>query len=275
MRAKSDAQAPEGRHGARLFAYDGNLVLYGGHDSQGRDLQDVWMFDSMQQAWIRLPLAPVATASAAVADGVLYTIAGTDNVSSELHYLTLPNKDHLQDSQTISWQRFSFPTNPLVPGPRARIAAGLTHISTGHGRNYLTYMFGARQIKVPASSDEKPPAEEEAVNEDPLYWSDMWTCQLASSDHEAKLTSPLDAIKPAKIKDSIRHLFGADSGEHSWGEVEVLPTTDLSSDGGKVHPGPRGFFGYDHTPDKKKIVIWGGINAKGEKEGDGWIIDMQ
>lgn len=274
--ASSTEPAPKPRSGASLFNNHNNLVLYGGHDTTGTPLKDVWVFDYVERTWTQRPEAPVSTPNAAVADGVLYTISASDNMSSDLHLLHLSGKGE----EEASWQTIPFPTNPLTSGPRPRTGGGLLHVTTGHGRNYLTYLFGARQTTAgggaaaSTSTDDKPPSAEEAENEDPLYWSDIWTYQLPSSAHEVK-PSLSDAIKPAKIKDAIRSALGYDSGGHSWGEVEVLPPTDMEGSGGKVHPGPRGFFGCDVMEDGRSVVVWGGVNAKGEREGDGWVIKLE
>lgn len=89
-----------------------------------------------------------------------------------------------------------------------------------------------------------------------------------------------------------------DSGKHSWSEVEILPPGDLQPEAGKLHPGPRSWFGCDVTKDKKGVVIWGGkqhsfprkdqpsllltdnspgtgVNPRGEREGDGWVIRLE
>jgi hypothetical protein len=44
---------------------------------------------------------------------------------------------------------------------------------------------------------------------------------------------------------------------------------------GKLHPGPRAFFGADVMHDEKSIALWGGVNAKGERTGDGWVIRLE
>ena len=58
-------------------------------------------------------------------------------------------------------------------------------------------------------------------------------------------------------------------------EVEVLPPTDLEASEGKVHPGPRGSFACDVMDDGTTVVVWGGVNPKGEREGDGWVIKLE
>ncbi|CAJ2504755.1 Uu.00g121490.m01.CDS01 [Anthostomella pinea] len=250
-------RVPSARAQASLLAHDGNLVLYGGVDSNGSALTDVWHFDCLTKVWNQLPHAPAATTSAAIAQDTLYLVAGTDNLSSEVHHLDIK----LFAEQPPTWGSTSFPTNPLAPGPKARDNGGVVPVSTGFGRNYLLYFFGDRQG--------------DAANGDLLQWSDLWTFQLPSSQPEMKASwNMAEAIKPAKIKDQIRTAFGADTGGSSWAEVEVQVPGDLQASEGKAHPGPRGSFGYDVTADGKSVVLWGGINAEGKPAGDGWIIEL-
>lgn len=274
MQAVDPEKAPKQRRSARLFDYKNSLVLYGGVDASGAELTDVWHFDYVKKTWTQLPDAPISTSHAALWDGALYLVSGSDNMSGDLHFLQLAVKP----DQERSWSTVSFPTNPLTPGPLPRQGAGLLGTSTGYGRNYLLYMFGARQHSpvVSAETAGNAQSEEETKDAAPQYWSDMWTFQLPSSQPEVKATTNIyDAIKPSKMKDSIREALGADSGKHSWADVEVLPPADLDIPEGKVHPGPRGFFASDVMEDGRSVVLWGGINAKGEKEGDGWIIKLE
>ncbi|EME78107.1 uncharacterized protein MYCFIDRAFT_87291 [Pseudocercospora fijiensis CIRAD86] len=255
--------SPAQRSDAKLFDCNNNLVLYGGNDAHGKPLKDVWYYSYTGKQWAALPSAPVSTSNAALNEGVLYLIDGSDHMSSNVHSL------HIDPSgeKEATWSTAPFPTNPLTPGPRPRVGGGLLPISTGYGRNYLFYFFGARQD--PNTTKTASPKE----TEDPTQWSDSWTYQIQSSSPEAKPTfSITEAIKPSKIKDVIREKLGFDSGERSWAEVEVLPPGDLVVGEGKVHPGPRAFFGADVVPEKDAVVVWGGLNAKGEREGDGWII---
>ncbi|KAI1499218.1 hypothetical protein F5X99DRAFT_420032 [Biscogniauxia marginata] len=234
-------RSPPSRSKGRLLAHDGNLILYGGFDSSGSPLTDVWRFDCFTKVWNQLPHAPVATSSAAIAGDTLYIIATSDtNVSNDCHSLEIKLY-----SEPLTWRTFSFPTHPLAPGPRSRENGGLVPVTTGYGRNYLLYFFGDRQGNLP------------------------------SSDLEVKASvNVAEAIKPAKIKDQIRSKLGTDTGLSSWAEVEVQAPGDLQEQEGKAHPGPRSSFGYDVVAEEAKVVIWGGINAKGEPEGDGWIIEL-
>ncbi|KAI0376054.1 hypothetical protein F5Y04DRAFT_274019 [Hypomontagnella monticulosa] len=241
-----------------ILLTDGNsLIVLGGENSSGIALTDAWHFDCSTKTWNQLPHTPAVISSAVVVGTMLYGISGSDALGSEIYHLDVK----LYAGESLAWQTIPFPTNPLAPGPRPRLNGGLVPVTTGYGRNYLLYFFGDRHGA--------------AEKGDLLQWSDLWTFQLPSSDPELKPAASIpEAIKPAKIKDNIRAKFGADTGGFTWAEVEVQPPGDIQTHEGKVHPGPRSSFGYDVTADGRKVVLWGGSNAAGEPEGDGWIIAL-
>ncbi|KAI0173053.1 hypothetical protein GGR52DRAFT_541728 [Hypoxylon sp. FL1284] len=254
--ANHPERMPPARSDACILAHDGNLVVLGGKYDNGEALADVWHFNCFTKTWNQLPRAPAAITSATVLGDTLYIISHSpDSLSSEVHSLDIK----LYAETPPTWETYPVPTNPLTPGPRPRSGGGLVPITTGFGRNYLLYFFGDRQG---------------AAEKDKLQWSDLWTFQLPSSNIEVKATTSFsEAVKPAKIKDQIRSKLGDDSSR-SWAEVEVQPPGDLQAPGGKVHPGPRSSFGYDVATDGRSVVMWGGGDAKGEPQGDGWVIKL-
>ena len=263
--AANSTSKPGPRVNAKLFADGDNIILYGGSNKSHGALADVWRFKVDYGSWVQLPSAPVATPNAVFSNGQLYLVSGSDPMSSQLHHmeLTSPNDEY-------TWESFTFPTNPLIPGPRPRHEGGFLAVSTGYGRNYLAYFLGARE----KPRDTIPPPDDDSA--DIKQWSDMWTLQVPSSNLEPKPSlSIANAIKPAKIKDAIRSALGAESGKYSWAEVEVNPPSDLQIPEGKLHPGPRVSFGCDVMEDGKTIVLWGGEDAKGDLVGDGWIITFE
>ena len=284
--SKKDDAAPRPRTGGKLFNLNNNLVLYGGHDASGHILKDVWEFDYVRKEWEHKQDAPVWSPNAALADGVLYLIAaGRDDKSCDLHFMPLATNREDQE-----WHKVPFPTTPETPGPLPRHGAGLIPVTTGYGRHYLIYMLGAReQSSAETGDDSAPPPPADAENPahdsasadggaaaEPQYWSDIWTYQLPSANPDLQPTlNWSETFKPAFMKDAIRGALGYETGKHSWSEVEVLPPTDLEATAGKVHPGPRGFFGADVMEDGRTVVVWGGLNAKGEKEGDGWVVRLE
>ncbi|KAJ4319164.1 hypothetical protein N0V94_004037 [Neodidymelliopsis sp. IMI 364377] len=262
--------APGPRKHAKLFAQDKCIVLFGGYDGSGDQASDIWQFDIASRVWWQLPTAPVATTNVALANNQLWLISGSDPVSSQLHHLDISSPKN-----EMSWDTFTFPTNPMAPGPRARQNGALLPVHTGYGRNYLIYLLGARADTSinPVASPEDPKNAK-----DTTQWSDTWVLQIPSSDLQLKAsTSFREAIKPAKIKDAIRSALGADTHELSWGEavVQIPSEKELEETDGKLHPGPRAFFGADVMHDEKSIAFWGGVNAKGERVGDGWVIRLE
>jgi hypothetical protein len=260
--ASNSDSTPGRRYGCKIFAHGDSIILYGGQDKAGSN-SDVWQFDTNAETWTQLPTAPVSTTNAALANGQLYLISASDPMSSQLHHLDLSSP-----VGEAHWDTFTFPTNPMAPGPRPRHGGGLLPITTGFGRNYLAYLLGARDN----SAESHLPEDE---THEVTQWSDMWTLQLPSSDLQPQAKMSIsEAIRPAKIKDAIRSAFGADSGKHAWAEVEVQVPANLEGEG-KLHPGPRAYFGCDIMGDGKSAVLWGGENAKGERIGDGWIMRLE
>lgn len=73
--------------------------------------------------------------------------------------------------------------------------------------------------------------------------------------------------------------MGISTGEDTWAEVKVdagIESGDKESEG-KAHPGPRGWFASGGVPGRQgggMVVLWGGVNGKGETEGDGWLVEV-
>ena len=71
--------------------------------------------------------------------------------------------------------------------------------------------------------------------------------------------------------------MGIATGEDTWAEVKVdagIESKEKESEG-KAHPGPRGWFASCAVPAQQGcVVLWGGVNGKGETEGDGWLVEV-
>jgi hypothetical protein len=210
------------------------------------------MYDLHSMVWTELPRMPATPLAAAYAAGKVYIISrdgdGDAGLGGVVHYLDM--KDSATERARpdgLVWESVSFPANPLAPGPKPRAGGALVPLSTGHGREYLVYLFGCSE-------------GEGAAKE---YFSDIWTLQLPAHGRSA-----------AAIKDKIREkLPRMESGEFRWAEAEIVPTEQITGEG-KMHPGPRGLFAADSCLDGQGIVLWGGVNAKGEEEGDGWVLRL-
>lgn len=254
----------------------GTLFISGGlRTSDSEALIDSWAFTVASNAWTQLPATPApklqSPPALALAQDRLYLIAGSSEIESEIHYLALPN--HLLQNQDAKeentkspaiWETLPFPTNPLAPGPRPRQGAGLFSITTGNGRIYLLYLLGEKASPLRHSTET---IDEEYVSKPPnLYWSDAFTYQPPSS-------SP----SPAGAKDATRSALGFRTGEGTWAEVKVVANEEGGGKlqvEGKSHPGPRGWFGGD-VISGAEVVLWGGVDGKGETEGDGWIVSVR
>ncbi|KAI4130528.1 MAG: hypothetical protein LQ341_006446 [Variospora aurantia] len=254
------ASAPKEPHGS--------IIICSGLSSSLDCITDVWTFTIATKTWSSLTTMPSVPfpPSLAFANNTLYMLGGLSDAGSEIHYLQLQPSTYKDargtadldlKAKTTEWLTLPFPTNPLAPGPRPRKGAGLIPVTTGNGRLYLLYFMGEKASK----------AEEKAETE---YWSDTWSYQTPAVD-----------VAPAGIKDKTRALMGISTGEGTWCEVKVVPNEEGSGGletEGKSHPGPRGWFascalGKDF--DGAGIALWGGINAKGETEGEGWLVSVK
>ena len=249
----------------------GTIFISNGLSSTGSDtLTDVWAFTVASQTWTELPTTPAklfSPPSLTLAQGRLYLITSSSEIESEIHHLPIPKSllhesdSKVEGSETeslSSWDTVPFPTNPIAPGPRRRKGAGLLPISTGNGRSYLLYFLGEK-----ASTSSEPASQETTT---PTFWSDAFSYQ-----------PPASAPSPAGVKDSTRSTLGVSTGEGTWAEVKVIANEEgrgKLEEEGKSHPGPRGWFGND-VIDGADVVLWGGIDGRGETEGDGWIISVK
>ncbi|KAL8768279.1 MAG: hypothetical protein Q9209_005418 [Squamulea sp. 1 TL-2023] len=242
----------------------GSIIICGGLSSSSSEpLTDVWTFTVAGNTWSALPAIPTMPIppTLAHANHNLYVLGGSSDVGSEIHRLQLhkdsrelPNMDI--GTEQSEWSTIPFPTNPLAPGPRPRKGAGMLPVTTGNGRLYILYFLGEKASK----------AEDK---EETDYWSDIWSYQI-----------PALEIMPAGVKDKTRSMMGISTGEGTWAEVKVVPNEEGSGGletEGKSHPGPRGWFASSALGKDLGggVVLWGGINAKGETEGEGWIISVK
>jgi hypothetical protein len=246
----------------------GTLVICGGLSSPSSPLNDTWIFNIISRTWTPLPPTPSTSPwppSLALTHNRLCLISSSSDLGSEIHYLPF-TKETYRDARgegevgitntKEEWSTLTFPTNPLTPGPRPRKGAGLIPVTTGNGREYLLYFLGEKA---------SPPTSEPTTSEDPIFWSDIWSYQV-----------PAVNMTAAGIKDATRSAMGIATGEGTWAEVKIVTVVEGELEG-KSHPGPRGWFAscpVGRQIEGGGVLIWGGVNGKGEVEGDGWIINV-
>lgn len=246
-------------HSHAAVASGTKLFIHGGVSVGGSpNTSNTWAFDLSARTWIELPTVTDADGSAplpstslpnlAIAHEKLYLISSSSKLDGHIHVL------NIAPEASEEWTTIDYPTNPLTPGPQSRYAAGLHQIFTGYGRTYLLLMFGSK---------DQPNDEGRNKTKPPEFWSDIWTLQLPSTSKT-----------PAQAKDVTRESMGVESGEAKWAEVEIVPRQAADVADGKSHPGPRAYFG-SAAVDDKKVLMWGGLNARGEPEGDGWTIQLK
>lgn len=161
---------------------------------------------------------------------------------------------YLCPDMTVSGATFvsiKLPSTTDTPLPQTRSGNQILPISTGHGRHYLTLLPGVSS---------KP---KETLSDIPSYLTDLWTLQL-----------PSDSGSLTKIKDATREQINLSSGEFTWSEVVVEARTEELGSEGKALPGPLAHYAADNV-DEKTLLMWGGVDARGETVGDGWLIWLE
>lgn len=278
------------RYGHHLFFDNsqGFFILHGGKtgpsdtDSESSSTE-TWLYDMHSLAWTTVPAtsSPAGpTTAAAYVDSTLYTVSPGNCADGEkedtINYLFLQNSTvDREKPESLVWksvpkvsQAPESSTLPTVPS-HVDSGAALIPLSTGYGRNYLVYMFGYHTNTT--NEQQKQQKEKE-------YNSSIYTLQIPSSHYS--LASAKDTIRnhlPSFLKSKTSP---TGSGEWTWAPVELIPTevpTEMAV-GGKVHPGPRSLFDGGRAASSclggKGVVFWGGENAKGDIESDGWVMRL-
>lgn len=271
------------RHSHGAVVWGKSMIIHGGctspESSGATPASDTWQFSMGSHAWGELPsisshaasapIIPQAPPNLALASNTLYLISHSSSLNSQINMLDL-----MAEGGVKEWSTIAYPSNPLTPGPRPRKAASLVPISTGLGREYLILILGAKDESSEHSAHTTAPPKPDSVTESssadadatPEAWSDIWALQLPSA-----------ANTPAHAKDIARQKLGLNSHEAEWAEVQILTPdkdVDLKLSEGKQHPGPRAYTAATLLA-KNRILIWGGLDPKGEAEGDGWFLDMR
>lgn len=241
----------------------GTVFIHAGCPTSGR-LADLWAFDVAARTWSQYPDAPGPPRggpSLTFAKNRLYRFGGFDGsneLGGQIDYLEVAvnlfndkgGKGELSVfAKTEKWESVSFITN--MKGPGNRSVAGLQPITTGQGRNYLLLLLGERD---PSSKGYEGAG---------AFWNDVWSYELGPDQKTA-----------ASLKDKVRSLVGAHNAEGTWAEVKISEAA--TEETGGAHPGERGWFASAQAQDLDAggVILYGGINGKNERLGDGWFLTV-
>lgn len=241
----------------------GTIFIHGGCPASGRTA-DVWSFDIAARTWAPLPDAPGPPRGGpclAFAQNRLYRFGGFDGkneLGGQIDFLEMAKstiddhsgKDELMViPRTGNWETIEIA--PDAPNPGKRSVAGFHAVTTGQGRNYLILIFG--------EGDPSTQGHEGAGK----FYSDVWSYQLKP-----------EGMTAASLTDATLQLVGSETAEGTWSQVHAAEAT--MENGKLVTPGARGWFASAEGGDigRDSVVLWGGIDEKNERKGDGWIIKV-
>lgn len=177
-----------------------------------------------------------------------YVLDQTDETVDTLYYLDS------HDNPSAVFRPIRFPAAEKEHLPSARQGAKLLPVTTGHGRNYLLLLPGT------SASGHEP---------------SIWALQLPStpSSSAAAKDTTRDTLDSANVPGS-QAVLGGESGEWSWAEVQIEARNEEMGSEGKALPGPLSWYSAD-VVSGSEIVIWGGVDAKGENSGEGWVLKVR
>lgn len=251
----------------------GTLIIHGGCLSDGTRTNDVWAFDVRSKMWKELPSAPGDARGGpalALAKSRLYRFGGFDGTSElggQLDVLELcvdEFDDRVSKGEVGVFARGGWvsivPSLPTIETtnlvaeewPGNRSVAGLEFVMGGGGREYLVLMLG----------EQSPSGKgHEAAGQ---FWADVWAFQV-----------PPLGMTAVSFSDAVWQAMGKSTGEGKWRKVSIGPfddevTMDIQG------PEARGWLATAPMGDLEEngIVIFGGLNEKNRRLGDGWIFRL-
>ena len=241
----------------------GTVFIHGGCPASGRSA-DIWAFNVPSRTWSQYPDAPGPARggpSLTYAYNRLYRYGGFDGKSElggqidclQLSTTTSKDKNGKEKSVVMPldgiWDVVKFPQGTDAPGNRS--VTGLQPVTTGQGRKYLLLFLGERD---PSSAGHAGAGK---------FWDDVWAFQVDS-----------DRMTAASVLDATKNLLGADTQDKMWSKVDI-PEDNMTA-GTMTHPGERGWFASAQSNGTgfASVVIWGGINGRNERLGDGWTLTV-
>ncbi|KAL9042201.1 MAG: hypothetical protein Q9214_003854 [Letrouitia sp. 1 TL-2023] len=260
----SSTDHTKGGHSKSGFEGHGTIFIHGGCTNSGR-LNDLWGFDVASRIWSKFPDAPGPARGGAcltLTQNRLYRMGGFDGQSElggQIDYLdvsatTFDDKGGRGELAVVASTRQWETVQPASesPFPGSRSVAGLEPVTTGQGRMYLVLFLGERS---PSSSGHADGG---------TFWDDVWSYQLRP-----------DGMTAASFKDATRELFGANTREGTWAQVNIPEAT--MTDGKRASPGQLGWFASanGHDMDPGSIILWGGLKCDQQRASGGWILTIE
>jgi hypothetical protein len=259
----------------------GTLFIHAGCPSSGRT-NDLWGFDVRSKTWKEFPVAPGKPrggTTLAIARNRIYRYGGFNGESEEggqVDFLELavdtfadlsgegPGEVALTP-KSGKWESLVYEADANIgePGeegggreaPGRRSVAGLHTVTTGMGREYLVLPLGERD---PSSMGHEGAGK---------FWGDVWVFQV-----------PPLGMTGASLKDATWQALGRETGEGMWSQIHVADAEAEEGANNKVlNPGERGWFASAAMGElgQSAIILWGGLNGRNVREGDGWILTIE
>ncbi|KAI9688722.1 MAG: hypothetical protein M1822_001079 [Bathelium mastoideum] len=269
----------------------GTVIVSCGNSIAGTLLNDCWAFDIRSRTWTPLPppqddpALSCHSSSLALVDSKLHSCFGRTSSGDMLHMRTLDvvanappppaiTKDNDNPALTprsvlgaasSDWQDASSRTPSTSPTPRS--AASLVLVTTGQGRTYLLALGGHSTSASPSADAPLNTSSTQFAEPELVPHGDAFAYQV-----------PATANTSAGAKDAARRVLSTDSGEGKWAEVKYL-----DGEGKMVQEGQEG-RGFGRRTrfaaaragevDGGSVVVWGGVDDKGQVYGDGWIVNV-
>jgi hypothetical protein len=252
----------------------GTFFVHAGCLADGERTNDLWAFDIRTKTWSQLPAGPGSPrggTAICISKSRLFRFGGydgQDEIGGQLDFIDLEvetfndqgTKGEVAIRARGAWQTIlennidasstEIPAVPQQEWPAARSVASLEAITLGGGREYLVLAMGERS---PSSEGHAGAGR---------FHNDVWMFQV-----------PPLGMSAASMKDAILQLAGRKTGEGKWTRVATMPHDDEISD---EEPVPRGWFASAPMSDLEDnaIVLWGGLDERNERLGDGWILRL-
>lgn len=245
----------------------GTLFVHAGCPTSGRT-NDLWGFDVRSRTWKEYPAAPGKPrggTAICISKQRIYRYGGFNGEGEEGGHLdilelglaTFNDKGGVGEATLIAkgnWNTLDFQEEDMsFPGNRS--VAGLHTITSGMGREYLILLLGEKD---PSSQGHEGAG---------AFWGDVWAFQ-----------APPQGMTAASFKDATWQALGRETGEGQWSEVNVADAEGVEGDDVRdLVPSERGWFASSTLGDvdSSGIILWGGLNGKNEREGNGWILTVE